>query len=69
MKIQFLTSDIAKSMGSKNLKNSELSRISFRTFSESFKKIHFLTSRFDRKSAIYIYIYIFSAGGEAVRGC
>ena len=40
----------------KILKNSGVSRISWRTFSENFKKIRFLTPRFDRKSAIYIYI-------------
>ena len=48
-----MTSDISKSIGLKNLKNSEVSRISCRTFSESFKKINFFTSRY-----IYIYIYI-----------
>ena len=38
-------------------KNSEVSRISCRTFSESFKKAYFFISRFDRESDMYIYIY------------
>ena len=64
MKIQFLTSDISKTMGQTNLKKFRVSRISCRTFSESFKKIHFLNSRFDRESAAYNIPILYRCEGQ-----